>query len=292
MLRATLTILTLLFCPVLPTALHAQETEEATQPPQSAEETPLPVNQRLPNPSSPEPTVKPSDPPPVTPANNTELPTQQAPESRTTPEDVQSATASDSDQTQPPDPPSSQPEASPPSAENQPSGTDATDQSGTLAPSELPSPDDESDGAPLATGDIIPLPSDSDTSLTDDALMDTEFIPGTLAPPPVAPTVESEAERRRAENIRYREIRTRAEADPQLVSLRALAASARTLEDERAALRAYYRQLYKKIADLDPSLKEKARAMENAYIRSLSQSRLEPTIPLNSPPEVVSPSSP
>ncbi|MGA7213561.1 MAG: hypothetical protein WBX20_05070, partial [Terrimicrobiaceae bacterium] len=75
-----------------------------------------------------------------------------------------------------------------------------------------------------------------------------------------------------------------ADKDPKVISLLQQAEQARTFEEQRAALREYYRLLFKKIVAIDKSLAEKCRVMEIAYIRRLAQERLEPTIPLNPPP--------
>jgi hypothetical protein len=79
-------------------------------------------------------------------------------------------------------------------------------------------------------------------------------------------------------------VRVQAEKDPGIVSLLEQANRARTLEEQRAALRQYYRLLFKKIASMDKSLADKCKVMETAYIRRLAQERVEPTIPLNPPP--------
>ena len=105
-----------------------------------------------------------------------------------------------------------------------------------------------------------------------------------LGPPPAPVTFESTQEKARQLSIRYRDVRVQAEKDPKVASLREQADRARTLEDQRAAMREYYRLLFKKIASIDKSLTEKCKVLETAYIRRLAQERLEPTIPLNPPP--------
>ncbi|MEX1119344.1 MAG: hypothetical protein WEB60_11185 [Terrimicrobiaceae bacterium] len=150
----------------------------------------------------------------------------------------------------------------------------------------LESLEPSSEGAPLTTEDVIPLPPRTDFALPDEAFTDPNaIVPDEmpLAPPP-AVVVESEAEKLRELNIRYREVRVKAEQDPQVVRMMERADGATTLEDRRAALREYYRLLFKKVASLDSSLKMKSEMMQEAYIRRLAQIRLEPTIPLNPPP--------
>ncbi len=143
-----------------------------------------------------------------------------------------------------------------------------------------------SGGAPLTTEDVIPLPPPTDFALPDEAFTDPNaIVPDEmpLAPPP-AVVVESEAEKQRELNIRYREVRVKAEQDPKVARMLERADEATSLEDRRAALREYYRLLFKKVASLDSSLKMKSEMMEEAYVRRLAQTRLEPTIPLNPPP--------
>ena len=74
------------------------------------------------------------------------------------------------------------------------------------------------------------------------------------------------------------------EKDPKVMSLFEQAEKAKTFEDQRAAMREYYRLLFKKISTVDKSLADKCKVMETAYLRRLAQERLEPTIPLNPPP--------
>ena len=134
-------------------------------------------------------------------------------------------------------------------------------------------------GAPLETRDIAPaMPDEGFTQ--PDAIIPDERPVG----PAVPPTFESAQEKARQLSIRYREVRVQAEKDPKVVSLFEQAEQAKTLEDQRAAMREYYRLLFKKIIAIDRSLAEKCKAMETAYIRRLAQERLEPTIPLNPPP--------
>lgn len=161
-----------------------------------------------------------------------------------------------------------------------------------VPPAGIPSPSPaESDtipvegGAPLDTREIAP--GRTDEGMPDEAYTEPDaLIPdaGPVGPPPAPVTFESTQEKARQLSIRYREVRVRVEKDPKVVSLREQAEQARTLEDQRAAMREYYRLLFKKIASIDKSLTEKCRVMETAYLRRLAQERLEPTIPLNPPP--------
>jgi hypothetical protein len=135
-------------------------------------------------------------------------------------------------------------------------------------------------GAPLETKDIAPAMPDE--GFTQPEAIIPEERP--IGPPAVPPTFESAQEKARQLSIRYREVRVQAEKDPKVVSLFEQAGQAKTLEDQRAAMREYYRLLFKKIIAIDNSLAEKCKVMETAYIRRLAQERLEPTIPLNPPP--------
>jgi hypothetical protein len=141
------------------------------------------------------------------------------------------------------------------------------------------------EGAPLDTRDIAPKRPEG--AMPDEALTEPEaLIPdeGPAVPPAVPPTFESVQEKARQLSIRYREVRVQVEKDPKVLSLLEQAERAKTLEDQRAALREYYRLLFKKIAAIDKSLEQKCKVMETAYLRRLAQERLEPTIPLNPPP--------
>ena len=104
-------------------------------------------------------------------------------------------------------------------------------------------------GAPLDTRDIAPARPDE--GMPDEAYTEPDaLIPddGPVGPPPPAPTFESAQEKARQLSIRYREVRVQAEKDPKVVSLFEQAERAKTLEDQRAAMREYYRLLFKKIA--------------------------------------------
>jgi hypothetical protein len=137
-------------------------------------------------------------------------------------------------------------------------------------------------GAPLETREIAPSEALPEDALTQpDALIPDERAP---APPAVPPSFESAQEKARQLSIRYREIRVQVEKDAKVMSLFEQAEKARTLEDQRAAMREYYRLLFKKIASIDKSLTEKCKELETAYLRRLAQQRVEPTIPLNPPP--------
>ena len=136
-------------------------------------------------------------------------------------------------------------------------------------------------GAPMETRDIAPEAMPEDALIQPDALIPDER---PSVPPAVPPSFESAQEKARQLSIRYREVRVQVEKDPKVLSLFEQAEKAKTFEDQRAAMREYYRLLFKKIATIDKSLADKCKVMETAYLRRLAQERLEPTIPLNPPP--------
>jgi hypothetical protein len=136
-------------------------------------------------------------------------------------------------------------------------------------------------GAPLDTQDLAPS---IDQAMPDDAFTAPNAVIPDEAPPPVGQALDNAQERLRLQSIRYKEVRIQVEKDPKVKSLLSQSVSAKTPEDKRAALREYYRLLFKKMVAVDKSLESKCAEMEHAYIRRLAQERLEPTIPLNPPP--------
>ena len=137
-------------------------------------------------------------------------------------------------------------------------------------------------GAPLDTRNLAP--EGTEGPMPDSAFTDPNAIVPDDAPPPLPTTIENLQEKARRLSIRYKEVRVEAEKDPKVVSLREQAETAKTPEDKRAAMREYYRLLFKKMTSMDKSLAERCKLMESAYIRRLAQERVEPTIPLNPPP--------
>ncbi|MFZ4775317.1 MAG: hypothetical protein ACOYM3_08150 [Terrimicrobiaceae bacterium] len=186
--------------------------------------------------------------------------------------------------------------------------TDATPAPITEATPEAPaSPEPKPSPAAQSGEDVIPLPPQSGAMetpivsesevpgmakpssgepLTDAAFADPNAVipndSGMNLPP--APSGPSAQEIERKLKIRYQEVRTVVEKDPEVRSLLEQSKSAKTFEDERAALREYYRLLFKKMKKADKDLAMKCDIMQNAYIARLAQTRLEPTIPLNPPP--------
>ncbi|MEN9470348.1 MAG: hypothetical protein RL630_2081 [Verrucomicrobiota bacterium] len=133
------------------------------------------------------------------------------------------------------------------------------------------------------TGEI-PESAESDSQYVDPNAIIPDLSAETIANDPrtAAPTGE---ELDRKQKLLYREVRTKAEKDAAVTSLREQAEAAKTFEGERAAYREYYRALFRKMKQLDNSLSKKCDLMEKAYLTRLAQTRLEPTIPLEPPPK-------
>lgn len=187
--------------------------------------------------------------------------------------------------------PTPTPDATPAPAET-PAASPATTPGEPISP-EAPAPPEATpsatpdvipmEGAPLDTQNIAPLPS-IDQAMPDDAFTLPNAVIPDEAPPAIGQSLDNAQEKARLQNIRYKEVRVQVEKDPKVKSLFDQSVSARTQEDKRAALREYYRLLFKKIVAVDKSLEDKCRNLEAAYLRRLAQDRLEPTIPLNPPP--------
>lgn len=155
-----------------------------------------------------------------------------------------------------------------------------------------------------AENDFINLPGQSENSTSEfieeetvvyeeTVEADTDFVdPNQLVPesetasiPDPRALAAAGAEQERKLKVRYKEVRTKAEQDPEIAALLEKAEKSPTFESERAAYRAYYRALFKKIRKTDPSLAKKCDLMEKAYLDRLAQTRVEPTIPLEPPPK-------
>ncbi len=186
--------------------------------------------------------------------------------------------------------------------------TDATPVPAAGAPAPDAAPAPEAKPSPATTGeDVIPLPPESGP--TETPIVSESEVPGLSKPPgneplsdaafadpnavipndagmnlPPIPAGPSAQEVARKVKVRYQEVRTTVEKDADVRSLMEQAKSAKTFEDERAALREYYRLLFKKMKKVDKDLTEKCDLMLVAYLNRLAQTRLEPTIPLNPPP--------
>lgn len=172
------------------------------------------------------------------------------------------------------------PESSPtPEASPAPESSPAPEASPSPASDIIPLEGQPAIGAPLETSDLAP-----DQAMPDEAFVDPNAIVPNELPPAAPVAAESAEEKARQLSIRYKEVRTQVDKDPKVVSLFQQAEEAKTQEDKRAALREYYRLLFKKMISIDKSLTDRCKIMEEAYLRRLAQERLEPTIPLNPPP--------
>ena len=152
------------------------------------------------------------------------------------------------------------PEASSPSESDATKGTDSS------LLEEVPSNSSASD-AITDPNDLLPLESTSQL------------------PVDAAALASASEEQEIKVKVRYKETRIKVEKTPALEALLAKAKSARTFESERAAYREYYRELFRRMKKLDPTLTKKCDAMEIAYLNRLAQTRIEPTIPLEPPPK-------
>jgi len=141
---------------------------------------------------------------------------------------------------------------------------------------------------PVADGPLNPAPAPgsdvSDSSFTEP----TGMTPGPDDASPIAPSLppapQNVAEEERKEKIRYQKARVTALKDPAVQTAMENAETSKTFEDRRAYYRQYYKLLYAKIVQIDPSLKEYAQLLEQAHIARLAQTTILPTIPKNPPP--------
>jgi hypothetical protein len=172
---------------------------------------------------------------------------------------------------------------------------EATPVAGAATEPVAPGPLPPAEASPAPTPDVIPMESGApldtqnlapsiDSAMPDDAFTAPNAVIPDEAPPPVGQALDNAQEKARLLNIRYKEVRIQVDKDPKVKSLFSQSVTAKAPEEKRAALREYYRLLFKKMVAVDKSLESKCREMEDAYIRRLAQERLEPTIPLNPPP--------
>lgn len=120
----------------------------------------------------------------------------------------------------------------------------------------------------------------------DDLFGPTDFYtPSMPTMPETPPIIEDPAELERKMRVKFRKLRARLQGDPQLVALKEMAQRAPTPEDNRAARRSYYALLFNKVRAADASMKDYADQLEKKSIADLYQTRVEPTIALNPPPE-------
>ncbi|MDH4470512.1 MAG: hypothetical protein QE493_06040 [Verrucomicrobiae bacterium] len=166
-----------------------------------------------------------------------------------------------------------------------------SDSSASLVPSTEPSPKASMD-APLSITptdpSMLPPIDSSSTSSNNDtnapvapASNQVEQTSSSLAE---LPSTESVEKKKQELKVRYYEVRTEVEKEPELSALKEKADHATTDEEKRQALRAYYELLFARMKKKDPSISERCDLLEKAYLRRLEQVKLQPTIPLSLPP--------
>lgn len=151
----------------------------------------------------------------------------------------------------------------------------------------LEEPAMEPDEEPLPAMDITdPFPGEENI-FGDDLFGGSEF----FAPPPMPsipdrpPLLEDPKELERKMRVRLRKIKAGLDRDPQLLDLQAMAERAPTPEDHRAARRAYYALFFQKVRQADETLTEYADQLEKSSLAGLYQTRIEPTLAMNPPPQ-------
>lgn len=112
-----------------------------------------------------------------------------------------------------------------------------------------------------------------------------EYAPRDPQIPPRPPVLEDPLEKERKMRIRLRQLKAGIERDPRIVQLQEMADAAPTPEDRRAARRAYYTLFFDQVRRADPSLKAFADKLERQSLGNLFQRKVEPTWPLQPPPE-------
>lgn len=95
-----------------------------------------------------------------------------------------------------------------------------------------------------------------------------------------APTSASEDEM--AARIRLRQLKTRVLREPKVQELFERAQTAPTDYEKREALKAYYKQLYSRIEQLDGSLKKRVTVLRNQSLHRITQAGIDPTDPIDS----------
>ena len=99
------------------------------------------------------------------------------------------------------------------------------------------------------------------------------------------PLLEDPKEAERKIRVQFRKVKAVVDQDRQVLELQDMARRAPTPEDERAARRAYYTVFFQKIRKADTNLTAYADKLEAASLAPLYQTRIQPTEPLNPPPQ-------
>lgn len=111
------------------------------------------------------------------------------------------------------------------------------------------------------------------------------YSPSAPSMPDAPPVIEDPNEAERKMRVKFRKMKTGIESQQDLIALKDMAKQARTPEDYRAARRAYYALFFDKVRKADPSMKDYADKLEKQSLADLYQTRIEPTVALNPPPE-------
>lgn len=109
--------------------------------------------------------------------------------------------------------------------------------------------------------------------------------PSMSSMPEAPPIIDDPNEVERKMRVKFRKLKTGIENQPELVALKDMAKQARTPEDYRAARRSYYALFFNKVRKADSSMKDYADKLEKQSLANLYETRIEPTVALNPPPE-------
>ncbi|MEX1045456.1 MAG: hypothetical protein WEC73_04945 [Chthoniobacterales bacterium] len=151
----------------------------------------------------------------------------------------------------------------------------------------LEAPAMEAGEEPLPAMDITdPFPGEENI-FGDDLFGGSEFFgpPSMPTIPDRPPLLEDPKELERKMRVRFRKIKARLDRDPQLLDLQDMAERAPTPEDHRAARRSYYALFFEKVRQADETLGEYADELEKSSLIGLYQTRIEPTLAMNPPPQ-------
>jgi hypothetical protein len=168
------------------------------------------------------------------------------------------------------------PSAEAPSAEMIIDAEEKVLQEPAMDPDELPLPPMDGDA---------PFPGEENIFGDDLFGSPDTFMPSMPDIPEAPPLLEDPKELERKQRVKLRRIKARLGGDPELLTLQEMASRAPTPEDQRAARRAYYALFFDKVRKTDPGLAEYADRLEKSSVAGLYQTRIEPTLALNPPPQ-------
>ena len=196
---------------------------------------------------------------------------EEVPAAAPTPEPSPAATAAPADA-----PPAADASAAAPSAEMIIDAEEEVLEEPAVDPGEQPLPPMDSDA---------PFPGEDNIFGADLFGGPDMFMPPVPDIPDVPPMIEDPKELERKMRVKLRRIKARLAQDPQLLELQDMAERATTPEDRRAARRSYYALFFDKVRKADPSLADFADKVEKGSLAGLYQTRIEPTLALNPPPQ-------